>query len=128
MAKLFIDTDILVDAGRGMEEAVAFLSQKAEVSNLCISSVSHMELLVGCLNKREQKKLERFLDRFQVIKLTEAISDMAIRLLGRYRLSHGLLIPDALIASTVLPLHAELATNNQKDYQYIKGLVLVEYP
>ena len=87
-----------------------------------------MELLVGCLNKREQKKLERFLDRFQVIKLTEAISDMAIRLLGRYRLSHGLLIPDALIASTVLPLHAELATNNQKDYQYIKGLVLVEYP
>jgi predicted nucleic acid-binding protein len=41
--------------------------------------------------------------------------------------SHGLLIPDALIASTALYLNMNLATKNQRDYRFIENLKLLPY-
>ena len=61
-----------------------------------------MELIVGCRNKTELQELDNLLNLFQVVKLTSHISDIAVILLRQYRLSHGLLIPDALIAATTL--------------------------
>ena len=87
-----------------------------------------MELLVGCQNKTELRKLERFLRRFDVVKLNERISDTAVELLRRYRLSHGLLIADALIAATALSLDISFMTKNQRDYRCITGLRLLAYP
>ena len=52
----------------------------------------------------------------------------AIELLYNYRLSHGLLIADSLIASTALVLDADFLTKNQKDYRFIEGLKLKKYP
>ena len=68
-----IDTDILIDAGRGVKEAVA------------------------CLK-------------------------------NHYRLSHGLLIADSLIAASALTLNAQFISRNQRDYQFIAGLNLLPYP
>ncbi|NTU64962.1 MAG: type II toxin-antitoxin system VapC family toxin, partial [Chloroflexi bacterium] len=99
------DTDILIDAGRGLADAVACLQDIEKRSTLAISVVTQMELLVGCQNKAELRALDRFLKRFQIVKLTEPISDTAIDLLRRYRLSHGLLIADNLIAATALSLN-----------------------
>jgi hypothetical protein len=82
---------------------------------------------VGCRNKQESAVLDRFLKRFQVIKLNESISNSAVDLLRHYRLSHGLLIPDALIASTALSLSVDLATKNQRDYRFIENLNLLPY-
>ena len=48
-------------------------------------------------------------------------------LLRQYRLSQGLLIPDALIASTALYLNMDLATKNQRDYRFIENLKLLPY-
>ncbi len=87
-----------------------------------------MELIIGCRNKTELRALARFLSRFRVIKLNEQISDIAIELLRRYRLSHGLLIADALIAATALSVEESFVTKNQRDYQFIEGLALVAYP
>ena len=81
-----------------------------------------MELMVGCRNKQELAVLDRFLKRFTVIKLNESISNIAVDLLREYRLSHGLLIPDALIASTALCLNLDLATKNQRDHRFIENL------
>ena len=97
-------------------------------SRLLISSMTHMEVLVGARNKREQTKLAKFLGRFEVIKFSGPIADWALRLLTRYSLSHGLLIPDALIAATALAEDQPLATKNRSDYEFIKGLRLVTYP
>ena len=78
-----------------------------------------MELIVGCRNKTELRKMEQ---------LTEQISGLATDLLEKYRLSHGLLIPDALIASTALSLDCDFITKNQRDYQFIRDLRLLSYP
>lgn len=87
-----------------------------------------MELLIGCRNKTELRKTERFLRRFQTIKLNEAICNIALELLHRYRLSHGLSIPDAMIAATAMFLNISFVSKNQRHYRYIQELKLSPYP
>ena len=58
----------------------------------------------------------------------ETIPDTGVDLLRRYRLSHGLLIADALIAATALALDEAIITKNQRDYRFIEGLHLLQYP
>lgn len=123
-----VDTDILIDAGRGAKEAVICLQDIEGKSSLATSVVTQMELFVGCRDKTELHEVEKFLRRFQLIKLTEQVSDAAIDILRQYRLSHGLLIADALIAATALVFDAPLISKNQRDYRFIAGLNLLAYP
>lgn len=125
---IIVDTDILIDAARCIEDAVNCLQQIEDTSSLAISSVTQMELIIGCRNKKELKSLEHFLQRFELISLNEQISDTAAALLKTYRLSHGLLIADALIAATAVVSSSRLVSKNQKDYRFIKELDLIEYP
>ncbi len=126
--RILVDTDVLIDAGRGVEVAVAQLETAATNSTLAVSLITQMELIVGCRNRAELPILERFLGRFEIVKLNEAISDRAIELLRDYRLSHGLLIADALIAATAIVIDAPLLSKNQRDYRFIQGLNLLPYP
>jgi predicted nucleic acid-binding protein len=125
---VIVDTDILIDAGRGVAQATSCLQAIEEQSALATSAVTQMELLVGSRNRKEQDGIEKFLSRFQVIKITSPASDMAVDLLRRYRLSHGLLIGDALIAATALVLNAPLISKNQRDYRFMADLNLLSYP
>lgn len=67
-------------------------------------------------------------DFISIFKLNEAISDKAAALLRQYRLSHGLLIADALIAATTITWNTPLASKNQRDYRFIAELKLMPYP
>lgn len=86
-----------------------------------------MELIVGCRNKTELHDLELFLRGFQVLKITDQISDKVVGLLKQYRLSHGLLIADALIAATALGHGEPFITKKQRDFRFITGLHLLPY-
>lgn len=86
-----------------------------------------MELVVGCRNRTELQIMERFLERSEIIKLSEAISDKAIDLLCNYRLSHGLLIADVLIAATAIVIDTPLLSKNQRDYRFIQDLNFLPY-
>jgi predicted nucleic acid-binding protein len=123
-----VDTDILIDVGRGISEAIAYLEELETNSQLAISAVTQMELTVGCRNKTELQDLEKFLSRFQLLKIGEAISDQAVALLRQYRLSHGLLIADALIAATAMVGDYPFVSKNQRDYRFIDDLILLPYP
>ena len=123
-----IDTDVLIDAGRGVREAVTCLQELEQHAVPAISVISQMELLIGCHNKSELRSLDRFLQRFHIFKLNEQSSEIAIDLLRKYRLSHGLLIADALIAATALSLNVSFLTKNRRDYRFLKGLRLLSYP
>jgi predicted nucleic acid-binding protein len=123
-----VDTDILIDVGRGVEEAVAYIRHVESYSTLMISAVTQMELIIGCGNNIELRAVEQFLSRFQTIALNTRTSDLAVDLLRRYRLSHGLLIADALIAATAMSAGEQFVTKNQRDYKFIEGLRLLTYP
>jgi predicted nucleic acid-binding protein len=122
-----IDTDILIDSGRGVPEAIHCLSNIKATSSLAISIVTQMELIVGCRNKTEIRTLEQFLKQFQILPLDSSISELAVESLRRYRLSHGLLIADALIAATAVNQNCPFITKNQKHYKFISGLNLLSY-
>jgi predicted nucleic acid-binding protein len=102
VADVIVDTDILIDIARRIPEAITYVDNLERRAIVGISSITYMELLVGCRNKTEQRKVERFVRRFEIARLNETIADRAIALLQQYRLSHGLLIADGLIAATAL--------------------------
>lgn len=123
-----IDTDILVDVGRGVDEASSFLAGLEKESQLALSAITQMELIVGCRNKIELQRVDSFLRRFRVIPVTETVTDKAVELLRQFRLSHGLLIADALIAATAVQWGLPLVSKNQRDYRFIDELELMPYP
>jgi predicted nucleic acid-binding protein len=128
VADVIVDTDILIDVARRIPEAITYVDNLERRAIVGISSVTYMELLIGCRNKTEQRKVERFVRRFEIVKLNETIAERAIALLQQYRLSHGLLIADGLIAATALVIDKPLTSKNQRDYRFIAGLSLLPYP
>lgn len=61
---VLFDTDVLIDAGRGVDAALDILEQAEREHAPVISAVTHMELIVGCENKVELRALDRFLGHF----------------------------------------------------------------
>ena len=128
MSFLIFDTDILIDVLRGDVDAIQYLQTQSQQTQVAISAVTQMELVVGCRNKNELQSLRNFLQNFLLLKITETISDRSVQLLEQYRLSHGLLIADGLIAATALEYNQPFVTKNQRDFKFIIGLNLLTYP
>ena len=127
MKRVIIDTDILIDIGRNVAKAVSFLDKIEKEFAPIISVVTQMELIVGCRNKKELTALDKFIGRFNIESMDESIGGKAVELLHKYRLSHGLLIADALIAATAIIKGASLATKNRSDYSFIDELEMISY-
>jgi hypothetical protein len=72
----------------------------------------------------ELQRIRKHLRAFHLCPIKPEISDQATVLIERYAKSHGLLIPDALIAATALFNNYPLLTLNLKDFRYIDGLML----
>jgi predicted nucleic acid-binding protein len=51
--KLIVDTDILIDVSREIPIAINRLQLEANNSTLAISTITQMELIVGCRNKTD---------------------------------------------------------------------------
>jgi len=126
--QVLVDTDIFIDVGRDVTQAIEYLQQIENRSTVLVSTVTQMELIIGCQNKTELQKVERFLKRYEIVKINESISETAVDLLRQYRLSHGLLIADAIIAATAINMGEPLASKNQRDYRFIENLELLPYP
>jgi predicted nucleic acid-binding protein len=120
-----LDTDIVVDALRDFTLAIDYLEAVEQQGDLRISRPTQMELIVGCRNHTELQRLGRFLRRFTTLDLTESIGQSAVALLRQYRLSHGLLIIDALIAATALAHGETLYTKNVRHFRMIPDLRVI---
>jgi predicted nucleic acid-binding protein len=120
-----IDTDVLIDAARNHPDAVQFLASRHAANDARIIVISAMELLVGCRNKNELQDTNQFLASVIVTPLSESVSLKARELIESFFLTHGLLIPDSLIAATALDLGATLFTKNLKHFQMIPGLAVI---
>src|SRR2546426_4965080 len=97
-----IDTDILIDATRQVADAIAFLAVRQAAEGIRISIISAMELVRGCRNATELAQVQQFLQRVTLLPVSSGASQTAYQLMQSFFLSHGLLIPDALIAATAL--------------------------
>jgi predicted nucleic acid-binding protein len=84
-----------------------------------------MELIRGCRNAAELAQLQRFLGAVTVLPFSPQASRAACSLMEAFSLSHGLQIPDALIAATALKRRLDLYTRNVRHFQMIPRLTLV---
>ncbi len=120
---ILCDTNILIAWLKGDEETIVIL-QKIGLENLLIPSISFMELIQGIRNKNELLKLKRKIKNYNIIHFNVITSKLAIDLVEKYYLSHGLLIPDAIIAATAITYSFKLFTYNLKDFKFIPDIQL----
>ena len=121
--KILCDTDVIIEYLKG-NETTKKIFDKLERANITLSTITLMELYYGALNKRELNKIKRALSEFNILPLNEEITEIAINLIETYSKSHGLKIPDALIASTAIYYDFSLWTYNIKDFRFIENLSL----
>lgn len=122
---MFLDTNIVVDTLRRFPPAVAYLETAEQQGTLTLSTPSQMELIIGCRNATELRRLRVFLERFEIRSLSATIGETAVALIYQYRLSHGLLLADALIAASALAYNEALYTKNVRHFRMITGLTVV---
>jgi predicted nucleic acid-binding protein len=120
-----IDTDILIDSGRGVGEARQFVSEQHTAGAVRISIISAMELIRGCRNARELRQVQTLLAEMTVLPVSVAASETAYRLIEALYLSHGLAVPDALIAATAIEHGLAVYTRNVRHFEPISGLKVI---
>ncbi len=124
--KIICDTDVMIDywdkAKPRHASTKSTLEKQIELDNIVLSAVTKMELMVGATNKADMERIAKKLSRFNIALINDEVTLMAVNLLQKYRLSHGLSLPDSLIAATSVVSGLKLFTYNIKDFKFISQL------
>jgi predicted nucleic acid-binding protein len=123
---MLINTDVLVWCLRCQPKTLKAIDA---LTLRLISQITRMELICGCRDKKEISLLKRFLvdGNFQVILLSQEIGDRADLYLEEKHLSHGIGLPDALIAATSSLLGQPLFTANTKHFRCFSDIQLARF-
>ncbi|MFZ4544097.1 MAG: type II toxin-antitoxin system VapC family toxin [Saprospiraceae bacterium] len=121
------DTNIFISAFNGRIDTIDQLN-KIGIAEIALSPITVMELFQGMKNKKELLQMQHKIVFYDVIHLNRAISTKSILLIENYKLSHGLTIPDAIIAATAIVYEIPLFTYNLKDFTFIPTLNLHPIP
>lgn len=117
-----IDTDILIDALKGVEQSKQFLFKQQVQDDIYISIITAMELVRGSRNTADLESIREFLRTLRVLPIGRSASQKAYEWIESFALSHGLHIPDALIAATALEHELTLFTRNIRHFQMIPDI------
>jgi predicted nucleic acid-binding protein len=120
---ILCDTNIFISWFTGDDKTITSL-QAIGLENILIPSVTTMELIQGIRNKQELVQFRKKLKNYNIIHFNEKTSQIAVELMVAFKLSMGLLIPDAIIAATALAYNLQLFTYNLKDFNFIPNLRL----
>lgn len=77
-------------------------------------------------NKTELAQMKKKIKYYDIIQFDEKISEKSIELIERFKLSHHLQIPDAIIGATAIIHQLELYTYNRKDFEFMPNIKLYQ--
>lgn len=115
-----VDSDVLIDYLRGFNVACNFMERHIDKIGLSVITVA--EIRAGIKGREEEQAFELFLSAISHYDVTQPIAKMGGSWVRQFGKSHGIEIPDALIAATATAHHLELKTLNTKHYPMIKDL------
>ena len=115
------DTDVFIEYLKGDSKTKKKLVQIG-VKNIGLSVISVMELYYGAINKNELNKIKKAIASLNILNVNDKISIKSMKLIESFSKSHGLKIPDALIAATTIIENTDLFTYNKKDYKFIREI------
>ncbi len=116
MARVLLDSDVFIHHLRGVSAAQRYLSQRlASDEPAFYSVVTRAELLAGTVEGEEATVLQ-LLDHFKEVTVDRTVAERAGRYRQQYGPSHGVLLPDALIAASAALHEAVLVTCNVEHF------------
>lgn len=115
------DTDVSVDIVRGFAPAVLWFDALPDVA--AIAGFAYMEVIEGCKNRDEVRRVRMLLSPLEVVWPREQDCQQALIDFTQYHLSHNLGLIDSLIAATAVGQGATLCTFNAKHFGAVPGLV-----
>ena len=118
---ILCDTNILIHAFNGRVDTIEQLN-KVGWSEIVLSSITVMELFQGMGNKNELVQMKKKIQYYDIVQIDKVVSETAIEFIEKYKLSHGLQIPDAIIAATAFVHDIPLFTYNIRDFNFISHL------
>ena len=122
MADAFADSDVLIDAMRGLPQALAWF---ASLTNLpLLPGLVYLEIIGGARDKAEQRQTLLFLSNFKRVWPTDSEMEAAGGFFVLHHLPSNLGIMDAMIAATVIGRGGTLYTFNKKHFGKISGLTI----
>lgn len=116
MAKILLDSDVVIEWLRGHEPFVTKIAQLlAEHSQLFWTPVSVAEIYSG-VRKGEEARVANLFVLLEPVSISADIGKKAGEYLRSYAKSHGVEIADALVAACAFTENLGLWTLNRKHY------------
>ena len=111
---IVLDTNILIEFLRRVPVAVAWLDEQTD--RLTISAVTVLELYAGAHSQREERDIVAVCQRLACLPVGREIAERAGALMRHFHRTHGIDVPDAIIAATSEQHGLRLATLNVKHF------------
>lgn len=118
--KAFVDTNILIDYLAGVSKAKKELALYSEVH---VSLITWMEILVGAKDEDEEKEIKNFLLSFKVCEISQNIAERSVKI----RKDLKVRLPDAIVLASAEELGLLLVTRNSKDFSTKNPRIRVPY-
>jgi len=118
---ILLDTDVMVDVLRKLPSAIQWLKTQAD-EEIILPGFVVMELLQGCRNASELRRLKRSLSDFNILWPRPETCNRAIETFSRFYLNAGMGIIDAIIGQLAVDSNLPLYSFNKKHYGVIPGL------
>jgi predicted nucleic acid-binding protein len=122
---ILCDTNVFIHAFNDNKSTIAQLNLIGN-ENIAISVITLMEFYQGMGNKTELARMKKAMRYYDVVQIDNAISEIAIELIEKFNLSHGLQIPDAIIGATAIIYEIPLYTYNIKDFKFMPNIKLYQ--
>jgi predicted nucleic acid-binding protein len=122
MTVWLLDTCVIVDYLRDRPEAVDFIRHAGPRPS--VSAVTVAEVLAGARSATEQRRIEGLLGQLVVHSVDLEVARLGGAYRRSYGQSHGVLIPDALIAATAQVHGARLVTRNARHFPMLDDLLV----
>jgi tRNA(fMet)-specific endonuclease VapC len=124
----FLDTDICSYTIRKNPQSIREKFWEHRDDDICISAVTHAELVFGGLHKgsvKLQNQIKTFVSRLRIVDFTAAAAEEYAQI-RQFLESGGIIIGnmDMLIAASAKSCNAVLVSNNQKHFARIPDLKL----
>jgi predicted nucleic acid-binding protein len=124
MIEYLVDNNVISQILKGNAKVANFILSL----EFAICATIYIEALQGSISNQQKEKIKRLIDNFPLLLITAEISKRAIKLIDSYSNSHGLLLPDALIAATALENNLTIVTYNVDDFKFIQDLNWLKPP
>jgi predicted nucleic acid-binding protein len=120
---IVVDTSVLIDVLRGLEEARSALEAAVRSEEQVIGSVlTRLEVRAG-VRPGEEESTERLLAAIDWVSVDEELADDAGRLAAQYLRAHpGTDTVEYVIAATAMALNAAVWTRNVRYFPMFGGL------